>query len=374
MALVIPIFIPHEGCPHRCLFCNQHSISGHAGSPWRGAEVSAAIHAWLERTRPARRTQVEVAFYGGSFTCLPIARQDELLTAVRPFRQRGMVHAIRLSTRPDAIDGERLDLLARHQVSTVELGAQSCDDEVLRRSGRGHDAAATAASSILIKERGMRLGLQIMPGLPGEHFRSLRRTAETVIRLRPDCVRIYPALVLRGSGLEHLYRREEYRPLSFLRAVAWTAYLKKRFDCEGIKVVRMGLQPSAELACALVAGPYHPAFGELVMARLMLHQTRRLLAGIPASDPVALVIAEQDQSIFRGPRSANLRRLRQLGLLDRFVLRTDPAQPRQTVRLVPEGASGCNGPAASCVFPINSAIPALADNFGTNPPCSASTT
>lgn len=339
MALVIPIFIPHEGCPHRCLFCNQHRISGQAESPAPGAEeVGATIRAWLERARPARRAQVEAAFYGGSFTCLPLARQAELLAAVRPFRQRGLVHAIRLSTRPDAIDAERLDLLARHRVSIVELGAQSCDDEVLRRSGRGHDAAAIAAACALIRERGMGLGLQLMLGLPGETFRSLRHTADTAIRLQPDFVRIYPALVLRGSGLERLYHRGVYRPLSLVRAVAWAAYLKKRFDDRGIKVVRMGLQTSAELTRALVAGPHHPAFGELVMARLMFNRARGLLAGVQDADPVALVIAAQDQSIFRGPGSSNLRRLRQLGLLGRFVLRTDPAQPRQTVRLVPEAA------------------------------------
>ncbi|MCL2790030.1 MAG: radical SAM protein [Desulfobulbus sp.] len=384
MALVIPVFIPHEGCPHRCLFCNQHRISGQAGPPCPGAEVGATIQAWLARTRLPRRAQAEVAFYGGSFTCLPAARQAELLVAVRPFRQQGLVQSIRLSTRPDAIDDERLDLLARHQVSVVELGAQSCDDEVLRRSGRGHDAAAIAAASALIRERGMRLGLQLMPGLPGEDFRSLRRTADAVICLRPDFVRIYPTLVLRGSGLERLHRLGRYRPLSLIRAVAWTAYLKKRFDCEGIEVVRMGLQPSTELTRALVAGPHHPAFGELVMARLMFNQTRSLLAGIPASDTAALVIAAQDQSIFRGPRSANLRRLRQLGLLARLVLWTDPAQPRQTLRLlaeVPDRRSP-DGRSAPCppvglrrtgIAFADSTVPTATNHSVRNRPCSTST-
>ena len=233
----------------------------------------------------------------------------------------------------------------------------------------------------------MRLGLQLMLGLPGENFRILRRTADAVIRLRPDFVRIYPALVLRGSGLETLYHQGGYRPLSLGRAVAWAAYLKKRFDCEGIRVVRMGLQPTAALERALVAGPHHPAFGQLVLARLMLAQTRRLLAGVPDGGRFALVIADQDQSIFRGPQSANLNRLRQLGLLDRFVLRTDPAQPRQTLRLVPENTVAGDGgsrrkkarsrPAGwlSCIDQHQDFDrAAAADNSANSHPCSASTT
>lgn len=330
-SLVVPVFIPHEGCPHRCLFCNQRTISGQGGTPMTGAEVAATIRTWLAQTRPENRDRVQVAFYGGSFTALPTERQIELLAAVQPFFQEGSVEAIRLSTRPDAIDPDRLDLLLRHRVSTVELGAQSCDDQVLRRSHRGHSAADIVSAAGQIKERGLRLGIQLLPGLPGETFRSLRWTTAEVIRLRPDFVRLYPALVLRGSGLERLYHRGGYRPLSLGRAVVYTAFMKKRFDDQGIGVVRMGLQPSDELARSLVAGPYHPAFGELVQARLMLQRTRRALVGVDASSPVTLVIAARDQSVFRGLRSANLHRLRELGLLDRFSLRIDPAQPRQTV-------------------------------------------
>ena len=334
MALVIPVFIPHEGCLHCCIFCNQHSISGHSTAPVTGDEVGATIRTWLERTKPENREQVQVAFYGGSFTGLPAARQTELLAAVHPYRKQGAVQAIRLSTRPDYIDRDRLDLLCRHGVSIIELGAQSCDDGVLRQSGRGHSAADIAAACHLIKERGLRLGVQLMLGLPGERFRSLRRTVTEVIRLRPDFVRLYPVLILRDSGLADLYHRGGYRPLSLGRAVVLAAAMKKRFDDQGIGVVRMGLQPSAELERSLVAGPYHPAFGELVKARMMLRQVRQALAGVPRTASVTLVIAERDQSIFRGLRSANLARLRQLGLLDRFSLRVDPAQPRQTLRVV----------------------------------------
>jgi histone acetyltransferase (RNA polymerase elongator complex component) len=173
-----------------------------------------------------------------------------------------------------------------------------------------------------------------MLGLPGDRFQTLRRTVQEVIRLQPDFVRLYPVLVLRGSGLESLYHRGEYRPLSLGRAVILSAYMKKRFDDRGIQVVRMGLQPTGELERALVAGPFHPAFGHLVNSRLMLHQTRQALNTASGTDKVNLVIAERDQSVFRGIRSANMHRLQELGLLERFSLHTDPNQLRQTVKVI----------------------------------------
>jgi histone acetyltransferase (RNA polymerase elongator complex component) len=333
MPLVIPIFIPHEGCPHRCIFCNQHGISGHPAQPVTCQEIGETIRTWLAQCQPENREQVQVAFYGGSFTGLPAARQTELLGAVQPFLAQGQVATIRLSTRPDYIDPERLDLLVRHGVGIVELGVQSCDDQVLHLSGRGHDRADSIAAARLIKGSGIRLGIQLMLGLPGDCSSTLRRTVQEVIRLHPDFVRLYPVLVLRGSGLESMYHRGGYRPLSLGRAVVLAASMKKRFDDQGIGVVRMGLQPTSELEQALVAGPYHPAFGHLVNSRLMLRTARRALAAAPQTDRVTLVIAEKDISIFRGQGNANMQRLQQLGLLERFSLRTDPGQPRQTLRL-----------------------------------------
>ena len=276
---------------------------------------------------------MQVAFYGGSFTGLPVVRQRELLGAVQPYLADGRVDAIRLSTRPDYIDGPRVQLLRELGVGVVELGVQSCDERVLQQAGRGHGVADIVAAAGLIHEAGITLGAQLMLGLPGQTFSSLRRTCTQVIDLAPDLVRLYPVLVLRGSGLERLYKRREYRPLSLARAVLQAAYLKKRFDEHKITVVRMGLQPGPELEQSLVAGPYHPTFGEMVNARLMLRQTRRLLAGVPPEHPVTLVINDRDQSVFRGVRSSNLQRMAQLGLLDRFTLHTDPGQPRYTVGL-----------------------------------------
>jgi len=332
--LVIPVFIPHEGCPHSCLFCNQQRISGVTSPPVGTSEVTEIISTWISRPGKRRRSRVQVAFYGGSFTCLETGRQRELLDGVSPFIEAGDVQEIRLSTRPDYITGKGVAFLHRHHVRIVELGVQSLDNYVLGKSLRGHSAEDAIRSSELLKKEGMELGLQLMVGLPGQNFASLRRTIEQVTRLRPDFVRIYPVLVVAGSGLAHLYRRGEYRPLSPARAVLQVAWMKKKLMAAGIRVVRMGLQPGPELEKSLLAGPYHPAFGELVNSRLMLQQVRQLLAGVGEKSMAVLSIAERDLSVFQGMRRANIERLTSLGLSDRFILQTDPGQCRGTVKLI----------------------------------------
>lgn len=333
MPLVIPVFIPHEGCPHACVFCNQHRISGSTGqSPVSPGEVAAIITDWLGHARE-RADRVQVAFYGGSFTGLPAARQEELLGAVAPFMEKGLVRAIRLSTRPDYIEPSVIARLRRFGVAIVELGVQSLDLVVLAASNRGHSAQQAIRAIGLLREAGFEVGVQLMVGLPGETLLSLRHTVRQVAALGPDFVRIYPVLVLKGSGLARLYAQGRYRPLTLEQAVAQTAWMKNFFADHGIRVVRMGLQSGPELEAALLAGPYHPAFGELVLARLMLRKTRRALRGVPPGTKITLSIADRDRSIFQGMRSANMKRLEQLGLLDRFALVTDPCQPRATLRV-----------------------------------------
>ncbi len=332
--LVIPVFIPHEGCPHSCLFCNQRQISGVTTPPVTSSDVAEIIRTWIRRPGKRRRSRVQVAFYGGSFTCLERERQQELLGAVAPFIDDGDVHVIRLSTRPDYITGKGVAFLHRRHVRIVELGVQSLDDRVLGKNLRGHNAQDAVNASMLVKNGGMTLGVQLMAGLPGQSFTSLRRTVEQVIRLCPDFVRIYPVLVVTGSGLARLYRRGEYSPLSLSRAVVQVAWMKKKFNGAGIRVVRMGLQPGPDLERSLLAGPYHPAFGELVNSRLMLQQVRQLLAGLGPGTRAVLSIAERDLSVFKGIRQVNIERLTSLGLSDRFILRTDPGQCRGTVKLM----------------------------------------
>ncbi|NOQ45840.1 MAG: radical SAM protein [Desulfobulbaceae bacterium] len=333
MPFVIPIFIPHEGCPHCCIFCNQHRISGHLGASVTASDVGTTITTWLGRSRKNPAAEVQVAFYGGSFTGLPLSRQEELLAAVAPFVAQGQVQTIRLSTRPDYIDPQRVDFLLNHNVSIVELGVQSLDDEVLAASNRGHNSEQANHAIHLLREAGLRVGVQLMLGLPGDTTLRQMRTTEQVIALQPEFVRIYPVLVIRGSLLETRYNNTMYTPLSLDCAVIRAARMKKRFDECGIKVVRMGLQPSTELERALVAGPYHPAFGEMVNSRLMLQQTRKLLAESNNNRQVVLTISDRDQSVFRGIKLSNIRKLEQLGLAGKFILRLDCSQPRLTVKL-----------------------------------------
>ncbi len=331
--LVIPVFIPHEGCPHCCVFCNQRRISGFTERPVNGEDVQETVQTWLDRKGLDKR-KVQVAFYGGSFTGLPQMRQQELLGAVAPFLEQGRVQSLRLSTRPDYIDQERVELLGRYQVSTVELGVQSMNDRVLALAKRGHSAADVGQAVPILRQAGMEVGIQLLLGLSGDTRTTLRQTVERIITLQPDFVRIYPLLVVQHSELAKQYKRGEYTPLTLDKAVVLTAWMKQRFDQAGIQVVRMGLQAGPELESSLLAGPWHPAFGELVASRLMLRQTRKLLYQVPLESTIYLSINERDQSVFRGMKSANVKRLQQLGFWQRIVLTTDSALRRGTVRLL----------------------------------------
>ena len=200
--MIIPFFITHAGCPHQCVFCNQKNISG-TSKPPEASSLPASINRYLEARKDS--TAVQVAFYGGSFTALPLAEQKAYLEAVRPFVTSGSVANIRLSTRPDSITPDILAVLKQYGVSIIELGVQSMDDEVLKRSGRGHSSADTRKACNLLRAEGFSIGLQLMPGLPGDAPETFQETVSQVLSLRPDFVRIYPALVIKDTPLAELY-------------------------------------------------------------------------------------------------------------------------------------------------------------------------
>ncbi len=334
MPFIIPIFISHQGCPHACVFCNQNRITGQSRQEARveAEDIRGTITKWLGRKRK-NNNEVQVAFYGGSFTGLSLSRQQELVGAVQPFLSSDQVQRIRLSTRPDYIDPEGVTFLRDNGVEIVELGVQSLDDQVLKAGRRGHSSADVNRAVQVLRDGGMTIGIQLMIGLPKDTTTKMVDTARRTVALRPDFVRIYPVLVLAGSLLAHMYERGTYQPLSLNRAIAATGRLRKIFAQAGISVIRMGVQPSASLENGLLAGPYHPAFGELVQARYMFQQTRKALSQ-SSEKKVRISINNRDQSIFSGPRRLNIRRLEKLGLGDRFTLTIDPQQPRHTLHIL----------------------------------------
>ena len=270
----IPIFVPHVGCPNDCAFCNQRSITGTVEAP-APENVGEIVETYLSGGKTGENT---IAFFGGSFTGIDISLQRRYLAAAKRYLDMGFVSGIRLSTRPDYIDGEGLDLLAEYGVTNIELGAQSMDDEVLAAAGRGHDAGAVRRASELIKDRGFTLGLQMMTGLPLDTPERSLATAEEFIRLGARETRIYPTLVMEHTRLAELYRVGEYAPQTLEEATALGALLYEKFRKAGVKVLRIGLSDSEGLKEGCVAGPYHPAMGELVMSRYIRNQLEKCVA------------------------------------------------------------------------------------------------
>lgn len=259
----IPVFISHFGCPNSCVFCNQRKING------RETDVSCEdlkniIEEYL-KTLP-ENSKKEVAFFGGTFTGISMKLQEEYLKIVQPYIQEGKVQGIRLSTRPDYINREIMELLKKYGVTTIELGVQSLDPEVLKKSKRWYEIEKVYDASKLIKEYGIELGIQVMIGLPGSSFESDIETAKKVVEIGPDIARIYPTLVIKETEMAEMYLKGEYHPISMEEAVRRTKEIYSLFELAEINVVRVGLQPSDDLREEgnVLAGPFHSAFRELV--------------------------------------------------------------------------------------------------------------
>ena len=305
----IPIFVPHMGCPNDCSFCNQRKITGQSTSVTK-EEVDKQIIKAL-KTIPEDTDCVEIGFFGGSFTGIDKDIQNAFLEIAKKYMDKGYVHALRLSTRPDYIDEEILENLKSYGVTTVELGAQSMDDEVLLKNRRGHKGEDTERASRLIKGCGIKLGLQMMTGLYGDTKEKCIRSLEKIISLRPDCVRIYPTLVLSGTYLDKLYKEGIYSPQSLDEAVSLCADLKERLDEENIKIIRLGLMASDNINpdVDVVAGPYHPSIGELVQSEIYF---RKMLKEIHKDSQI--LVNEKDLSAFIGNKKSNIRKFENLGI------------------------------------------------------------
>lgn len=290
---IIPVFISHQGCPHQCVFCNQDRIAGKYEEVF-ASDVRKIIDEYLE-TINSKGATIEVSFFGGTFTAIDVNKQKELLEVAREYKQKGLIHKIRLSTRPDAILPYILGYLKEYKVDIIELGVQSLDDEVLRKAGRGHSVNDVLVASKLIKEAGFTLGHQIMPGLPGDSFDIDIETTKKSIEMKPDICRIYPSLVIKDTPMEDMYNRGNYVPYSLDEAVYISGEMLKLYNDAKIKVIRIGLQPTDTITTGkdIVDGPFHPAFRELVEGHLICETLNKKC---PKEKDIILEINEKDIS------------------------------------------------------------------------------
>ena len=261
---LLPFFIPHIGCPYICVFCNQPRISGH-----QEMVTPAIIRSSIQRavSEHGYSGQWEVAYFGGSFTAIPQEVQDTLLEPAIEAFQQGLIQGIRLSTRPDAIREDRLKELYASGVRTIELGVQTLNDRMLIDAKRGHTVEDVELACAYIRQQGIILGIQLLPGLPGETWQTLIETAVRAGRLKADICRIYPVLVIEDTELADRVREGSYTPLTIEEAVAYSAFLKTYLEKQGTEVIRVGLQSTEDFDAGrgIVGGPYAPAFGELVV-------------------------------------------------------------------------------------------------------------
>lgn len=265
---IIPIFVPHLGCPNDCIFCNQKSISGQTKQVTK-EEVVKTIDEYLLSIKE-EDAYIEVAFFGGSFTGIDVEKQEELLSAAYEYVKAKKIDGVRISTRPDYIDKEILKRLKKYKVKTIELGVQSANDYILKRAGRGHTFADVKKASKLIRWNGFKLGHQMMVGLPESTRLDELNTAKDLIKLKPKMIRIYPVLIIKNTKLEKEYEKGTYTPITLNQAVETCKELVYLFNKKKIDVIRIGLQntdlisePNSE-GSEVVAGPFHQAFGQLV--------------------------------------------------------------------------------------------------------------
>ncbi|MBC8420074.1 MAG: radical SAM protein [Pseudomonadota bacterium] len=307
--LIIPIFISHTGCPHRCIFCDQEKITSQPVRPIDSDYVKEVLNRAIHSKKFDTRRNPEVAFYGGTFTGLPIDRMKRLLRSVGPYIRNRVVRSIRVSTRPDFLDEERLQIMKACQVETVELGVQSMDDHVLSMARRGHDAGDVTRAVEILKRNGFKVGIQLMPGLPGDSVGKFRTTIEKVISLGPDMVRLYPAVVIEGTGLARMYKEGNYRPLTLEEAIDLCVDGTVRLETNGIPVIRIGLMSSPSLVETgrVVSGPWHPAFGFLVRSAIHHKAIEPDLPVPGTSAQIRIFAPEREIPLIRGYKNRGIK-------------------------------------------------------------------
>lgn len=330
--VTLPFFISHHGCPHTCIFCDQRTISGSQGALPNAAEILERYAAW--RLTAAGRP-LEIAFFGGSFSALPDAVQTGLLAPLQPLLQSGELRGVRISTRPDYIDDQRLERLAAQGVRSIELGVQSMDDDVLKASGRGHTAAASEAAIRCIKAHGLQAGAQLMPGLPGDTPAASLESLQRVIAAGADFLRLYPTVVLQGTELARRFAAGQFTPLSLDRGVSLCKLLLQQALLSGIPVIRIGLQADQGLnSQTVLAGCWHPALGQLVRSQLYADLISRQ---IPDNTQITVACHPERRSDIVGINRCHLQRQRQRGVQMQLV--SDAALNKEELIMTYAGTS-----------------------------------
>ena len=332
---IIPIFLPHAGCPHQCVFCNQVSITGTKHEAVNQSKIRTQIQEFLKYKTESRKP-VQIAFFGGNFLGLKLEEIISWLALAGEFVSQGLVDGIRFSTRPDTIDATRLGVLDNYPVSIVELGVQSMDDDVLALAERGHSAADTVRAVEALKSRQLGIGLQMMVGLPGDSEARSLATARKIADLDPDCVRVYPTVVVENSRLAHWFKKGEYQPLSLEAAVGLVKKVYLIFQKEGIAVIRMGLQATDDLedGSTVLAGPHHPAFGHMVYSEIFYDKTAATIESENrVGDKLTILVNPRSVSKMRGLNNSNIKKLKKQFRFYSVDVRADMSLGKEEVNI-----------------------------------------
>jgi len=321
---IIPIFVPHLGCPNDCIFCNQRAISGGTKMITKD-DIEKTIEFYLKNIKD-KEAKIEVAFFGGSFTGIDEQKQEEFLQLAYEYIKQGKIQSIRISTRPDYITKPILKRLKKYKVETIELGVQSANDYILKRCNRGHSFEDVKKASKLIRWYGFKLGHQMMVGLPESTRLDEVNTAKELIKLKPKMVRIYPVLVIKNTKLEKMYLEENKTPLKFVQPVETVKELVSMFNKKKIEIIRVGLQNTDEITdpntegSEVVAGPYHPAFRQLVESGLwydtIVSKIKQLNVKVKK---VRALVNQQDVNNVVGHKRENIEKLKEMYTLDLIV-------------------------------------------------------
>lgn len=341
---IIPIFVPHLGCPHQCIFCNQRSISGVSNSTTTPNLLEKTVKLYLKTWGKKGGFKTQIAFYGGSFTGLDSKIQESLLSKAHDFINRGEVSSIRISTRPDYINSEIICLLKDYGVDTIELGVQSMADRVLMLSRRGHTSSDVEMAVETIKGYDLELGLQIMPGLPEDTPDLIMNTVDRIIKMRPDFMRIYPTLVIKDTPLEELYLRGGFLPMTLDEAVNICKEALLRFKIADIPVVRLGLQstPELEKQGTIIAGPYHSSFRHLVEAAIFLEMAMRLVEKSPVCDErLVFRVRPEEYYYFCGQKNENIAKLKERYNVGYIKVIREMGVKKSSLELITDSSTFC---------------------------------